>query len=140
MEALDLTAKKPRPGRDALAGITFLPRSIDKVRGMMPGGVADGYKVEGFTEHMLEDLGITVDAFVAAVTAAKSDADIAAFVTEHAVTGGVEKWNGFVLNRLVYGGDRAEAISEHPWLAEHPEITHSLDFMQYREDHGLDGD
>jgi hypothetical protein len=138
MELLDLSAHKPRPGRAELAGVTFLPRSIDKVRGLMPGGVADGYTVEGFSEAMLEKSGISVDAFTAAVAAAKTDADVAAFVTEHAVAGGIDTWNGLVLNRLLYNGNREEAIVENPLPADHPEITHSLDFLQYREDHGLD--
>jgi hypothetical protein len=140
MEPLDLSAQKPRGGRAELAGVTFLPRSIDKMRGLMPGGVADGYTVEGFTAAMLEKLGISVEAFAGAVASAKDDADVATFVTEHAVAGGIDTWNGLVLNRLLYNGNREEAIAENPWLADHREITHSLDFLQYREDHGLDND
>ncbi len=140
MEPLDLSAHKPRPGRAELAGVTFLPRSIDKMRGLMPGGVADGYTVEGFTAAMLKKLGISVDAFAASVASAKTDDDVAAFVTEHAVSGGIDAWNALVRNRLVYNGNREEAVAENPWLADHPEITHSLDFLQYREDHGVDND
>jgi hypothetical protein len=138
MEPLDLSKQRPRTTRAELAGITFLPRSIDKARATLPGGNAAGYTIEGFTHTMLEHLGISDEAFIGAVAAAKSDADVAAYVTEHAASGGVERWHAFVLNREVYRGNREEAIAENPWLADHPEITKSLDFLQYMEDHNLD--
>ena len=87
---------------------------------------------------MLEDLGIAPDAFQAAVAAAHTDDDVARYVREHSVAGGADTWNGFVLNRELYNGDRAEAIAENPWLAEHPEIRLSLNFLQYMEDNHLD--
>ena len=140
MEPLDLSTARPRKARAELAGITFLPRSIDKFRAALPGGNLAGYSIEGFTGRMLENLGIASDAFQAAVAAAATDDDIAAFVRERAVPGGADAWNGFVLNRELYGGDRAQAIGENPWLADHPEIRLSLDFLQYKEDNGLDDD
>jgi hypothetical protein len=138
MTPLDLSHGRPRTTRAELAGITFLPRSIDKFRAALPGGNLAGYTIEGFTGRMLENLGISIDAFQAAVAAAQSDADIAAFVTEHAVPGGADAWNGYVRNRELYLGNRTEAIAENPWLADHPEIVYSLDFLQYMEDHNLD--
>jgi uncharacterized protein DUF5069 len=140
MEPLDLSKAHPRAARAELGGITFLPRSIDKFRAALPGGNLAGYSLEGFTGHMLENLGIAPDAFRAAVAAARGDEDVASYVRDHAVAGGADAWNSFVLNREVYNGDRAEAIAENPWLAEHPEIRLSLDFLQYREDNGLDDD
>jgi hypothetical protein len=138
MTPLDLSTGRPRATRAELAGITFLPRSIDKFRAALPGGNLAGYTIEGFTSRMLENLGISIEAFQAAVAAAESDAGVAAFVTEHAVAGGADAWNGYVRNRELYLGNRTEAIAENPWLAEHPEIVYSLDFLQYMEDHNLD--
>src|SRR5665213_2359651 len=140
MEPLDLSKGHPRAARAELAGVTFLPRSIDKFRAALPGGSLSGYSLDGFTGRMLEALGISADAFQAAVAAAHGDDDIASYVREHAVAGGAEEWNSFVLNRELYGGNRAEAIADNPWLAEHPEIRMSLDLLQYKEDNGLDDD
>lgn len=140
MEPLDLSTTFPRRTRDELDGITFLPRSIDKARGHLPGGTPNGYVLEGFTSEMLSSLGIERNAFLSAVAAAKSDADIAAFVRASAVSGGADAWNDYVRNREIYNGDREEAIAENPWLAEHPELRYSLDFIQFMEDHGLDDD
>jgi hypothetical protein len=89
---------------------------------------------------MLKDLAISPEAFQSAVAAAQNDEDVASYVRDHAVAGGADVWNSFVLNRELYNGDHAEAIAENPWLAEHPEIRLSLDFLQYREDNGLDDD
>jgi hypothetical protein len=140
MESLDLSHAHPRDTRAELAGVTFLPRSIDKFRATLPGGELAGYSIDGFTGRMLENLGIAPDAFRAEVARAAGDGDIATYVREHAVPGGIDAWNEYVLKRELYGGDRAEAIAENPWLAEHPEIRLSLDFLQYREDNGLDDD
>ncbi len=74
------------------------------------------------------------------VAAAKTDDDVAAYVREHAAAGGAETWNGYALGRELYLGNRTEAIEENPWLADHPEITLSIDFLQYMEDNGLDDD
>jgi hypothetical protein len=140
MEPLDLSNAHPRAARAELAGVIFLPRSIDKFRAALPGGNLAGYSLEGFTGRMLENLGIAPDAFQSAVLAAQSDEDVASYVRDHAVAGGADAWNDFALNREVYNGDRAEAIAENPWLAEHPEIRLSLDFLQYKEDNNLDDD
>jgi hypothetical protein len=140
MDPLDLSQQTPRTTRAALAGITFLPRSIDKFRAALPGGNLNGYSIEGFTGRMLADLAIAPDAFQAAVAEAKSDDDVAAYVLANAVAGGADTWNSYALNRELYLGNRTEAIAENPWLADHPEIVKSLDFLQYMEDNGLDDD
>jgi hypothetical protein len=140
MEPLDLSQRHPRRTREELAGVVFLPRSIDKFRATLPGGHLSGYTIEGFTGHMLKDLGISPDAFLDVVAEAKTDEDVASYVRKHAVAGGAEAWNTYALNRELYLGNRVEAIEENPWLAEHPEIKFSLDFLQYMEDNGLDDD
>jgi len=140
MEPLDLSQHHPRPTRAELAGVVFLPRSIDKFRATLPGGNLEGYTVEGFTGRMLEALSIKPDDFRKAVAEAKTDDDVAGYVREHAAAGGAEAWNTYALGRELYLGNRVEAIAENPWLAEHPEITLSLDFLQYMEDNGLDDD
>jgi hypothetical protein len=138
MEPLDLTTRHPRKARDEVAGIVFLPRSIDKARAMLPGGSLGEYTIPGFTEMMLKNFGITVDDFVATVRDAATDDAVATWVKAHAVPGGVEAWIEFAKNRQIYNGDRAEAIADYPWLADHPELVYSLDFLDYQEEHGID--
>ncbi|HWT06548.1 MAG TPA: DUF5069 domain-containing protein, partial [Xanthomonadales bacterium] len=67
MQPLDLTTAPPRAPRESLAGIVFLPRTIDKMRATLPGGALGAYNIPGFSEMMLEALGIELEAFRAAV-------------------------------------------------------------------------
>jgi hypothetical protein len=140
VEPISLKGGRPRPARADLDGIVFLPRSIDKVRATLPGGDIHDYKVEGFTGQMLDTFGVTVEEFTQAVGAANTDADVVAYVRQHAKPGGIDAWNDFVTKREIYNGDRAEALTDYPWLADHPELVYSVDFLDYREQHGLDDD
>jgi len=140
MGPLNLSKGPPRATRDVLAGIVFLPRSIDKIRASLPGGSMNGYTIEGgLTGEMLEYLGIPLEDLRAVVAHAHSDADVAEYVLAHTNPSSVDAWNNYILGRELYQGDRAKAIAAFPWLVDHPGLTRSLDFLQYLEDHGLDG-
>jgi len=69
MRPLDLSIAPPRAPRETLAGVVFLPRTIDKVRATLPGGAIGAYTIPGFSAMMLKTLGIDVDAFTDAVAA-----------------------------------------------------------------------
>jgi hypothetical protein len=129
MEPLDLRTAPPRSPRAELAGIVFLPRSIDKFRAALPGGELGEYSIEGFTTMMLEKLGIPAEELGATVAAAASDTDVEEYVTQHARPGGAGEWNAFALNREIFNGNRAEAEAEIPWLAGRPDIRMSLDML-----------
>lgn len=129
MEALDLTKAPPRAPREELAGIRFLPRSIDKIRATLPDGVLGEYLIEGLTTSMLDALGITVTAFTDATRDAKSDDEIAAFVTAHAKPGGIDVWHRFIDARRPQGGDPRKAIEAYPFLAGRNDLGLSLDVI-----------
>jgi hypothetical protein len=129
MGPLDLRAAAPRAPRARLAGALFLPRSIDKVRATFPGGNLGDYAIEGFTEMMLEEFGITLADFTACIRDAGSDADVAAFVAARVEPGSVEAWNAFLRERLPARGDRAVAEQRYPWLASRPDIILALDVL-----------
>jgi hypothetical protein len=129
MEPLDLRTAPPRAPHAELAGIVFLPRSIDKLRATLPGGHIGEYSIDGFTSMMLDELGITVDAIAAAVADAASDEDVAAYVTAHAKSGGAQAWNAFARNREIYRGDRAAAEADIPWLKDRQDIRLTLDLL-----------
>lgn len=129
MEALDLTKAPPRAPREELAGIRFLPRSIDKIRATLPDGVLGEYLIEGLTTSMLDALGITVTAFTDAIRDAKNDDEIAAFVTAHAKPGGIDVWHRFIDVRRPQGGDPRKAIEAYPFLAGRSDLGLSLDVI-----------
>ncbi len=85
--------------------------------------------MEGFSDMMLERFGIATETLVAAVAKATTDDEIGAIVQRDAAPGSVDAWNEFATNRKIYNGDRDEAIADHPWLAAHPELVLTLDFV-----------
>lgn len=130
MEPLDLSKAPPRRPRAELAGIVFLPRSIDKVRASLPGGDLGLYTISGFTQMMLDALEIPLDEFTEAVRTATSDDDVAAFVTARAKPGGADLWHDFVMQRRPRGGNLAEALEAYPFLAGRSDIGLSLDVLE----------
>lgn len=83
MKPLDLTKQPPRSPREQLAGIYFLPRTIDKMRALLPGGNIGSYKIDGMSTRMLSIIGISADDLQAEVARAASDDEVAAWVLEH---------------------------------------------------------
>ncbi|HEV2739744.1 MAG TPA: DUF5069 domain-containing protein [Candidatus Elarobacter sp.] len=130
MDPLDLTTAPPRSPREALAGIVFLPRTIDKVRATLPGGAAGAYNIAGFSQMMLDALGIELDAFRAAVSDAANDDAVAAFVSAATSPDRIEPWNALVLARLPRNGDRNAAFEAYPWLRDRPDLVLALDVLE----------
>jgi Domain of unknown function (DUF5069) len=127
---MDLATKPPRKPRAELDGIVFLPRSIDKVCATLPGGDPGPYNIPGFTQTMLETLGITVTDFTAAVAAAAADGDVVAFVRANTTQAKIDEWNGWANNRQPRGGDRVAALEVYPWLGERPDLIIGLDVLE----------
>lgn len=129
MEPLDLTQRPPRPPRAELAGIVFLPRSIDKVRASLPSGKLGEYGIAGFTETMLEIFEIGLPEFTEVVRTATTDDEIATFVSARIDASKLERWHAFVMQRKPRGGNVAEAIEAYPFLAGRKELGLSLDVL-----------
>ena len=130
MDALDLRKAPPRRPRAELAGVVFMPRSIDKIRATLPGGELGVYTISGFTATMFDMLGIALDDVTATVRSAASDDDVAAYVREHARPDGIKAWHAYVLAREPRNGNRVEAIAAYPFLADHPDLRLSLDVLE----------
>lgn len=130
MEPLDLTLGPPRPPRESLAGIMFLPRTIDKVRATLPNGALGAYSIGGFSEMLFDMLGIDAVAFTAAVAGAQTDAEVARFVAAATSPERIEQWNAMVLARRPRNGDREAAAQAYPWLPERPDLVLALDVLE----------
>ena len=126
----DLTAAPPRAPRAELAGVMFLPRTIDKFRASLPGGNLGAYTIAGFSQMMLDELEIPAEAFTAAVAAADSDVALETFVREHAKPAKIEVWNRFVSQRQPRAGNRAEALDVYPWLHARPDLVLAVDVLE----------
>jgi hypothetical protein len=97
MEPLDLREHPPRAPHAVLEGVVLLPRTIDKARALLPGGNPGVYFIgPGLSSFMLEMLRISEDEFVAAVGAARDDAEVAARVCANASPGRRERWTAAI--------------------------------------------
>ena len=101
MQPLDLTKQPPRSPREQLAGIYFLPRTIDKMRGLLPGGNIGSYKIDGTSTRMLSALGISVDDLQAEVARASSDDEIGAWVLERSDSSKHDEVNQAISQRSI---------------------------------------
>jgi len=108
----------------------FLPRSIDKVRASLAGGDLGEYTIPGFTQMMLDELGVSVEAFTGAVAEAKTDAEVAAFLRKHSSQDKYDRWNAFVSQRQPRGGNRNEALAAYSWLHTRPDLILAVDVLE----------
>ncbi len=105
MKPLDLTEQPPRPcrealGREALGGIVFLPRAIDKVRATLPGGAPGVYitthdrpEITTMSGLFYRTLRITSDEFTAAVAGAGHENAVLAWLLSRVDDAQIAKWN-----------------------------------------------
>lgn len=82
MQPLDLTFRPPRHAREKLAGVMFMPRTIDKLRAEMPGGNIGRYlnREDGISNYMCKRIGIPMAELRATVDAAADEAEVEAWL------------------------------------------------------------
>lgn len=86
MEPLNLSKAPPRSPRERLDGLPMMPRTIDKIRATLPGGNPGEYTIVGFSQLLLDMIGVREEDLRNAVARADSDEDVAAWLREHAQT------------------------------------------------------
>lgn len=65
MQPLDLRTCIPRGPRESRGGLLLLPRTIDKARGLLPGGNPGEYRISpGLSDWFLRQIGLTEAAFL----------------------------------------------------------------------------
>jgi hypothetical protein len=101
MQPLDLTKQPPRSPREQLAGIYFLPRTIDKMRALLPGGNIGSYKIDGTSTRLLSSLGISVDDLQTEVARASSEDEIGAWVLARSDTSKHDEVNKLISERSI---------------------------------------
>ena len=122
MEPLDLSARAPRSPYEKLDGLVMLPRTIDKLRATLPGGVAGEFRMRGTSSRLLEWLGIEEDAMREAVAAAKTDDDVAAWLRERVDASQYPEYNRRLLERTTEHVDKDHFYQVYPWARGRGEI------------------
>lgn len=135
MEPLDLTARPPRPPRETLLGLMFLPRTIDKLRAELPGGRVGTYLNHdtGFSAFTLRRAGIDMEQLRAVVAAAPDEAEVVTWLSgriDPAVAAEVNrKLESFTVTRMS-PADQVLVRERHPVMAKRPELTSVLDVLE----------
>jgi hypothetical protein len=82
MQPLDLTMRPPRGPRETLAGLAFMPRSIDKLRAEMPGGKIAKYlnRPDGLSAYLCKRIGVDMEELRVVVAAAEDEDEIATWL------------------------------------------------------------
>jgi Domain of unknown function (DUF5069) len=135
MEPLDLTRQPPRSCFVELDGLMLMPRTIDKLRGLLPGGNPNDYfingKTPGISQFMLDRLGISLEDLQAVVARAADESEIAAWLREHTDTSQYPILNATLKRIKPKHAHDPEYFADlyAPTLAAHPELEHILDII-----------
>ena len=136
MEPLDLTKRPPRGPRERFLGVAFLPRTIDKMRAQLPGGVLGRYLVDmpnGLSAYTLGKLGIDINAMKEVVANAASEDDVVAWLRDHADLSQAdainEKLESFSVDKLSEA-HKALVMDYHPVMVDRPDLSRFLDIFE----------
>lgn len=120
MEPLDLRTQPPRSCYAELDGLMLMPRTIDKLRSLLPGGEPGEYfingKIMGISGYLMQRLGVTQEELQAIVAVARDDNDVAS-------------WLRGRVDPAIYPEINATLRRIKPHHAEDPKYFHEL----YRE-------
>lgn len=127
----DLRVHPPRNAREQLAGLVFLPRTLDKVRAKLQNTLGF-YKVgPGLSVRLFEWLGITEDEFTHAVQAAKSDDDVAEYIRTHCDTTTFTEINQRLTERAIRDDEQfAEVLPRYPVLRDYPQLRNWFEIFE----------
>ena len=116
MEPLDLTKRPPRGPREQLDGLCMLPRTIDKMRALLPGGAIGQYKIPGVSQRLLDGLGVKSEDLQQAVADAASEVEVAAWLRAHCDASRYAAINRRILTRTTDDvDDKAYFYGLYPW-------------------------
>jgi hypothetical protein len=140
MEPLDLTRRPPRSCYEELDGLMLMPRTIDKLRALLPGGNPGEYfidgKIPGISTFLLQRLGVTEADLRDVVRAANDENEIAVWLRDRTDTSRYPELNE-TLRRI-----RLKHVSDMEYfaglygatLAERPELERVVDIIDADDD------
>lgn len=108
----------------------MLARTIDKVRATLPDGDLGVYYIKGFSQRLLEALGINEDDLRAIVALAQSDDEIVSWVRKHSDPSKYEEINSQLRSRTVGQSlERPEFLERYPFAKTLPPQTTILEML-----------
>ncbi len=127
----DLRLHPPRSPRQQLAGLVFLPRTIDKVRAKLQGTLGLYKVTPGISGYLFDYLGITEEQFTEAVRNASNDLEIAEWIRTHCNTTTFGEINAQLSGRAIRDAAHfEEVLPRYPVLREHPELRNWFEIFE----------
>jgi len=135
MQPLDLHFRPPRGPRETLAGLKFMPRTVDKLRAEMPGGRMAAYLNEsnGLSAYMCKRVGLDMEELREHVISAKDEDELEAWLLRRLDPAAVEETNrkleALTIDRL--SPENLELVKRnHPLMAERPDLVYFFDIFE----------
>jgi hypothetical protein len=135
MQPLDLHFRPPRGPREKLAGLAFMPRTIDKLRAEMPGGALAPYlnDANGVSYYMCKRVGLDMEELRAAVIAVKDEDELEVWLKARLDPAAVEEANRkletLTIERLS-PENLALVKRNHPIMEVRPELVRFFDIFE----------
>lgn len=132
----------PRSPRETMAGWTYLPRFVDKIRLHLAGKLHADYQenfTKGFDGAWLKAAGVSAEQFMEVVKNSVTDGEVCDWVLKNVKKTGVEKaaLNDFILNRGQDGDEGATARlkmrKEQAGLSHRDDVQTFVDFIDADE-------
>lgn len=132
----------PRSPRETMAGWTYLPRFVDKIRLHLAGKLHPDYRenfTEGFDGRWLKAVGLTAEQFIAVVRNSITDGEVCDWVSKNVKASDAEKavFNSFILNRGRDGDEgvaaRLKMRKEQAGFGHRDDIQTFVDFIDADE-------
>ena len=117
MTPLDLTKHAPRSPYAQLDGLDMMPRTIDKLRALLPGGNPGAYKIAGSSKRLLDFLGVDEAELLQAVATAANEEDVAAWLRERVPAARYAQANERLTPRRIADVDDPAALRERYGVA-----------------------
>ncbi len=135
MQPLDLRFRPPRGPRETMNGLSFLPRTVDKIRAEMPGGYLGPYVNEprGISNYLCKRIGLDMNELRTMVADADDEDALAARLRERLDPSLVEETNrkleALTIERL--SPDDQELVRRrHPVLEARPDLVRFFDIFE----------
>ena len=136
MEPLDLRTTRPRSPHARFPGLdlVLLPRTLDKMRALLPGGNINGYQIKGFSARLFAELSID-ETMVQEVVAQASDEDeFIAWFRAHTDPDAYPAVNLLLASTTIGDRDRAAIEQRHPFVREMSDDETLFDLLDRDDD------
>jgi hypothetical protein len=135
MEPLDLRTQLPRGPREKLAGLAFMPRTIDKLRAEQPGGNLGPFlnRPDGLSAFMCRRVGLGMDELRLVVASAKDEGEVEAWLLGRLDPAVVAEANAKMETLGVHRlspENLAKVQEYHPFLKERPDLIYFFDIFE----------